>query len=257
MSSMSAKCPIDRAWRGRLVDRVHHSRVAGSLGTPKSDVASPATPKDAASLIIVKTRGSQHSILMGRRASTSRFMPDTYVFPGGTLASADRGINLHGSFSTHVVDSMRVGGSSRKATALAVTAIRETWEETGLRVVRSGPSSKDKASHPVFPGFKTDELPSLHQLVYVGRAITPPANSIRFHARFFLVDRKMVDGRLRGNGELADLRWIALSEMDQYPMPNVTRFMFSRAIAIQKGEIDKEKAPLFSWRHRRPWIRYR
>ena len=37
-----------------------------------------ATPRDAASLLIVRTHRGKHQVLMGRRPSKDRFMPDIY-----------------------------------------------------------------------------------------------------------------------------------------------------------------------------------
>ena len=93
--------------------------------------------------------------------------------------------------------------------ALALAAIRETFEETGLIV-----------GHPLAPGekaprttssawaefFDTGHLPALDKLDYVARAITPPYRPIRFHARFFITDADHATGTLGGSGELIDLR---------------------------------------------------
>src|SRR5438067_9660806 len=55
----------------------------------------PAAPRPAASLILLR-RGGKHAgtgleVLMVRRSDEARFMPGVWVFPGGTLDSADAG----------------------------------------------------------------------------------------------------------------------------------------------------------------------
>ncbi len=41
-------------------------------------------PKDASTLILIDRSGSEPALLMGKRHTAHAFMPDTYVFPGGT-----------------------------------------------------------------------------------------------------------------------------------------------------------------------------
>lgn len=50
----------------------------------------PCNPiRDAASLILVRDMDTDPKVLLGRRASSNRFMPGRYVFPGGVLQSED------------------------------------------------------------------------------------------------------------------------------------------------------------------------
>ena len=41
--------------------------------------------KDAASIVLVDSRGQEPRILMGKRAAKHKFMPNIYVFPGGRV----------------------------------------------------------------------------------------------------------------------------------------------------------------------------
>ena len=92
--------------------------------------------------------------------------------------------------------------------ALATAAIRETWEETGLAVGRlEGEALR----------------PDHGALGYLGRAITPAASPIRYHARFFMVHERATTGRLRGNGELADLAFVPIARALELPVIDVTR----------------------------------
>ena len=91
--------------------------------------------------------------------------------------------------------------------ALAVAAVRETFEETGLAVgdIRAG-----------------QLVPDLASLRYLGRAITPADSPIRYHARFFLCDARAARGRLAGDGELVDLAWLSLAAARSLPIIDVT-----------------------------------
>ncbi|MBW2291861.1 MAG: NUDIX hydrolase, partial [Deltaproteobacteria bacterium] len=54
-----------------------------------SDTTAPVTPRDAASLLIVRERNGQSQVLMGKRPAKDRFMPDVFVFPGGRVDPDD------------------------------------------------------------------------------------------------------------------------------------------------------------------------
>jgi len=136
------------------------------------------TPRDAASLLLYRKEANRVLVLMGRRPGKSRFMPDVYVFPGGRVDACD----------------MAVGRSHARAQTIAMAAVRETYEETGLLVASAGnPGTVKDASWQLFGsrGCSAD----LSILTYLGRAITPASESIRFHARFFVCDIAAVQGR--------------------------------------------------------------
>ena len=89
-------------------------------------------PRDAATLIIVRSDGDQPRILMGQRAAGHTFMPNKFVFPGGKVDAGDH--RLQPPFDLHpaVMARLARGCSETRARALAMAAIRETFEETGL-----------------------------------------------------------------------------------------------------------------------------
>ncbi len=179
--------------------------------------ATEATPYPAATLIV--HRGNQ--ILLGLRSHHHVFMPHVYVFPGGRLDAADRQLQVRHKLPD--LDLARLGNSVDSATAqaLALTAIRETFEETGLRIAHRTPNAQtDVDGWTSFHrgGFE----PAVDQLSYFARAITPPGSKRRFDARFFLVDASFAHGHLRGNGELEDLRWVELARIDELKTAPVT-----------------------------------
>ena len=151
---------------------------------------------------------------MGRRPARDRFLPDVFVFPGGGVDPADRGADVVAELPAVEVERIRPRGSIEQARALAVAAIRETFEETGL----------------VFGTTRRGEIiPDLGGLRYIGRAITPIQSPTRYHARFFLEDEERATGSLRSNGELIDMQWLSFPEAARLPAIDVTRIMLEQA----------------------------
>ena len=95
-------------------------------------------PKDAASILLMDRSTSGIRVLMGKRSSAHVFMPDVYVFPGGKRDREDSTLPFAGDLHPVVLDNlMRASSgtrSQRRARALALAALRELHEETGLRV---------------------------------------------------------------------------------------------------------------------------
>lgn len=190
----------------------------------------PVRPRNAASLIIHRGEGENLEILMGCRYSKARFKPGVYVFPGGMLERSDSKVLSASELNPQYIGAMGVGGALNRAQALAVAAIRETYEEVGLMV--ASPSEQPVSAHPDWQDFSSRSLaPNLSPLNYIGRAITPAHQPIRFDARFFCVDAKYTAGTIRDNGELTDLRWIKLSDAENYNMMKVTHMMLDRLTA--------------------------
>jgi 8-oxo-dGTP pyrophosphatase MutT (NUDIX family) len=177
-------------------------------------------PRDAASLVIVRGRGKATRVLLGRREPRHRFMPDVWVFPGGRVDRRDARAPASSELSPAVAAKLEAKWSPVRARALAVAALRETFEETGLAFGEL----VDGALHP-----------ALDCVDYLARAITPALSPIRFHARFFLTDAARGTGRLGGNGELQDLRWIPIPEAVELPIINVTRLVLEETARRAAG----------------------
>lgn len=186
-------------------------------------------PKDAASLALVRHDAGGPAVLLGRRAAGHRFAPDVFVFPGGRLDPSDHrvSVDLHGD----VLLRTKRHATPELARALAATAIRETAEETGLT------------------------LSSAAALRYLGRAITPYASPIRFHARFFMADAADARGDLAGSGELVDLGWFAIPEALRLPLVDITEFMLHE-IGRRLANPSATGTPFYAYRGRRPIIRH-
>ena len=211
-----------RARTAQARRRVAAAVVAAFLGTaPAVDAwqtanddelgVEVAEEQDAsgASLAIYRRRPTHVEVLMGRRGSRDRFRPGVYVFPGGVLERADHHARPLSSLPAGFIADMGVGGSHRRADALAMAAVRESFEEAGLIFGRPGDIGPSR--HNSWAAFRDRGLaPDLAELDYLGRAITPSIRPIRFHARFFSLPYEHVEGSIRGDGELEDLRWVRL-----------------------------------------------
>ncbi|MEM7020902.1 MAG: NUDIX hydrolase, partial [Pseudomonadota bacterium] len=186
-------------------------------------------PKDAATLIIVQRDKKHPLVLMGQRHADHKFMPNKFVFPGGRVDPADGRLKLESNLAPHVERRLTHDGrtSLLRARALALAAIRETFEETGLVVGNRTESQPKTRAKTWSEYFAKGVVPDLSALDLVARAITPPYRNRRFDARFFMIDAGNVhndtNDDLAGSGELLDLRWVSLKEAQKLDLPNITR----------------------------------
>lgn len=91
-----------------------------------------AVPRPAATVLVVRRTGDRPAILMGQRGANAAFMPSKYVFPGGALDEGDAGIPLVSPLAPACAMRIAQSGDGDLPDALAVAAVRELWEETGL-----------------------------------------------------------------------------------------------------------------------------
>ena len=152
---------------------------------------------------------------------------------------------------------MGVRGNSKIAQALAIAAIRETFEETGLLLAAPGNIG---AADTDWMEWKTRGLaPALHHLHYFGRAITSTISPIRFHARFFIASADKLQGDLSGSDELSELDFYPVADvLRDLPIIDVTEFMLNNLLAFAADpETYDPGAPVFCYRGAIPLVRYR
>ena len=208
--------------------------------------ASPR-PRDAATLILVRRDQTVPRVLMGKRSGRHDFMPDKYVFPGGRVDPQDGRVASYSELQADQEARLRYQ-AKRIPRAFALTAIRETFEETGLLIGRHAEMPR-QAPAGWQPLYDMDIAPCLQHLLFIGRAVTPPYRPKRFDARFFMADaeRVLIDDRPPLDGaELHDLQWVSLDEALALDLPNVTRFMLGE---IEERLTRKEdmKPPFLRW----------
>lgn len=202
-------------------------------------------PRDAATLILVRRDQTQPRVLMGKRSGGHTFMPDKYVFPGGRVDPHDGKAVALQELRPDVEAKLRIQ-SRRNPRAFALTAIRETFEETGLIVGR--PAVMPTACPQGWEEFhRLDVMPDLSPLTFIGRAITPPYRPKRFDARFFMAEAEhaLIDERPPVDGaELSDLQWVTLADAMKLDLPSVTRFMLGE-IGERLAKPENPLAPPF------------
>jgi 8-oxo-dGTP pyrophosphatase MutT (NUDIX family) len=226
-----------------------HGRIAAGETAVK--------PRDAGSLIIWRHGIEGVEVLMGRRSRRAAFVPDFFVFPGGRLDPADRSVRAATPLDADAVLRMGVRGDAALAEALALAAVRETFEETGLLLAEVGDIGATE--HAEWAHWKARDLaPGLRRLRYFGRAITSPASPIRFHARFFVARAEEFRGEIAGSGELSELAFYRATEvLEHMPVVDVTEFMLNRIIAYAADPLRFEaRTPIFSYRDDAPFVRY-
>ncbi|MGZ9100356.1 MAG: NUDIX hydrolase [Brevundimonas sp.] len=182
-------------------------------------------PKDAATLILTRLRKGEAEVLMGRRAPGHVFMAAKWVFPGGRV---DRSDFLAASASDlPQAETARLTREvpARRARALALAAVRETFEETGLLLAAPAPAAPVAGPWREFRA--AGALPDLAALAYVARAITPPGRTRRFDARFFMADARALlhPEPTAGSGELDEIAWLPLAGTRSLDLPAITRFV--------------------------------
>jgi 8-oxo-dGTP pyrophosphatase MutT (NUDIX family) len=193
----------------------------------RSGVGRPVRPRDAASLIILRHDGPKPRVLMGRRHGGHDFMPDKWVFPGGRIDRSDFRAPSANALRSEVLARLSLTAAPARSRALALAAIRETFEETGLLLALAAPGRPFVGPWREF--LRQGALPNLSALDFVARAVTPPVSPKRFDARFFVADAKhlMSLERQPDCGELDDIAWVDLDEAAALDLPSVTRFVLS------------------------------
>ena len=184
-------------------------------------------PRDAATLILLRFGDGEPQVLLGQRHSSHAFMPNRYVFPGGRVDRHDHLVRPASPLRSEVKTRLERAATPSRAKALAIAAVRETYEETGLMLGSAVPKgARPPGAGATWNAFAERGMgPALDALDYVFRAVTPPKRPRRFNARFFVADAKHAHGNLRGNGELVDLKWVGLRDALALPIPQVTHLV--------------------------------
>ena len=192
-------------------------------------------PKDAATLILVDRSGKVPKVLIGRRHDKVVFMPGKFVFPGGRVDATDNKIPVAANIPK-ALEKKLTGGSPKisasRARALAVAAIREACEETGLclgKPMKGAASAAAKLIGEWKPFADAGLLPDPSGLYLIARAITPPGRVRRFDTRFFTADISTIAHRVEGvvhaEAELVELVWVKLGSESLADLHGMTRLV--------------------------------
>jgi 8-oxo-dGTP pyrophosphatase MutT (NUDIX family) len=206
-------------------------------------------PRDAATLIIVDRSDGEAKVLMGKRHRGHKFMPGKYVFPGGRVEPEDRQMGAAGALDADVEEKLNARvprPSPGFARAIALAAIRETFEETGLAVGVADTGAPEKPPPGAWTRFAaTGVCPALDDIDFLARAITPPGRPRRFDARFFIVEASAVAARVEGvvhpEAELVDLVWTPLAKARELDLPRITHLALEDLAQALKDGLDRKR----------------
>jgi 8-oxo-dGTP pyrophosphatase MutT (NUDIX family) len=215
-------------------------------------------PRDAATLILIDNSAPTPKVLLGKRHHGHKFLPGKYVFPGGGVEPLDKRMPTARPLDRHAEQRLMRAvkrPSPVKARALALAAIRETYEETGLML---GAPASDAPGAPPGPWAafgRAQILPDLASIHFVARAITPPRRPKRFDTRFFAADAgaivQRIDGMIGPDAELVELVWMSIKEARQLDMPDITAVVLEELEArIAAGLGHDLPVPFYQMLHR-------
>jgi 8-oxo-dGTP pyrophosphatase MutT (NUDIX family) len=213
--------------------------------------ASPA-PRHAATVLLLREAASDVEVLMIRRHQSLEFMGGMWVFPGGSLSSADSTPRaLH-----RIADSARTGArglqalngsllAAEESLGLYVAACRETFEEAGLLLAQHADGTpcstllieRLQAERAAVADDPTLFLTLLERenlyldvgrLVYWSHWITPSNVGRRFDTRFFVIGMPREQALTSLSGESTEYTWMTpralreAAQRDEMPIPAPT-----------------------------------
>lgn len=252
-----------------MSDNESFKSLVAERAAAKAGAAAPAAkapllrPRDAATLIIIDSDGGAPKILLGKRRPDLKFMPGKYVFPGGRMDADDKTMvaarELRQGEADKLLVDMKGRPSAARARGLALTAVRETFEEAGLIIGSAAAGAGSEVAPPSenpsleSPAAKSWRLfrehgfaPDLAPLTYLARAITPPGRPRRFDTRFFCVEASAIAKTTGYNdGELSGLVWMTLADSRDLDLPPITRVILEDlAERIAARSLDDPKVPI-------------
>jgi 8-oxo-dGTP pyrophosphatase MutT (NUDIX family) len=167
--------------------------------------------------MLVDRSGRTPKVLVGRRHDKVVFQPGKIVFPGGRVDTADSRVPLADPIPSALEANLLKGSpriTASRARALAIAAIREACEETGLCLGRRAEGKMPALSGPWKPFSDAGLLPDPSGLFLIARANTPPGRVRRYDTRFFTADASAIAHRVEGvvhaDAELVELVWVEL-----------------------------------------------
>ncbi len=184
--------------------------------------STPVLPRPAAAIVLLRARmGGGIEVFMVRRHVRSEFVPDVFVFPGGSVSPEDREAELAPGLCAPVGPGPTILGSGFRAAAL-----RECFEEAGVllatrdgRMLALGPGVAERfASYREKLNGRSLDLSAILRdeglmlatdtLVHWAHWITPEAFPRRFDTHFFLTAMPEGQEAAYDQRETTDGTWI-------------------------------------------------
>ncbi|HEV8192911.1 MAG TPA: NUDIX hydrolase [Ktedonobacterales bacterium] len=195
----------------------------------------PVAPRPAAAIVLMRAgQDGQLEVFMVRRHMRSTFVPDVYVFPGGSVNPDDRETELTAGLCVPVGEGPTTLGSGFRA-----AAIRECFEEAGVLLARraGGPLTPedltDVTEHRQALQERTTTLRAIAEqerlmlatdaLIHWAHWITPQGFNKRFDTHFFLTEMPASQEAAHDEVETTASAWItpkeALVQFEQGTLP--------------------------------------
>lgn len=181
----------------RLPDRFRQ-RAADVL----SGRAAPATPRDAATVMLLRPAGPGLEVYLLRRQPTMAFAPGAVVFPGGGVDPRDADGDIAWAGPDPPEWGRLLDAPAQLARELVCAAVRETFEESG--VLLAGPSADSIIADTRGEDWETDRQALLDRSLSLAaflarrglvlrsdllrpwsRWVTPVIEERRYDTRFF------------------------------------------------------------------------
>lgn len=146
-------------------------------------VIPPATPKDAAAMILLRDP-EDPKVFWVKRARTLRFMGHYHAFPGGQRDAADAEVPI-------------LNEQNLPDAVMRVAAIREIFEETGVLIARGAEMLSSERRTELRRELSADQISfkdllarenlqlDAGLLIEAPRWVTPPQSPRRYNTRFF------------------------------------------------------------------------
>lgn len=181
---------------------------------PQTDRPPVATPRPAATVLLLRDSKQGIEVFMQVRHQDMKFASGALVFPGGRVDPEDHALAADAALSP------ATAGLDPLIGALRVAAIRETFEESGVLLARP------RGEAGLVSGARLRELPAGAQgfagmlddaglvlaadlLVRFAHWITPVHNPRRFDTHFFALAAPADQLAAHDGTELVELMWIA------------------------------------------------
>lgn len=191
----------------------------------------PVSPKDAATVVVVRATGERIELFCVKRHAQSGFLGGAVVFPGGKLAADDHAEDW-GDLASPISERARtVAATESHARAFAVAALRETLEEAGIlpvvgaelddrgiaalrtdlaeRAKRSGDDGKAFRELCHERGIRIDAA----RIEAMSRWITPKAERRRYDTRFYVLAVPRGQTGRHDDHETTSSFWATTSEL--------------------------------------------
>ena len=204
-------------------------RLPGELGETARAVLSgsqqPAVPRDAATVMLLRSTPAGLEAYMLRRHTSMAFAPGAYVYPGGSVDARDADEEVAWA-GPDVAEWGRVFAAPPSlARALVCAAVRETFEESG--VLLAGESRDSVVADTTSADWEADRKALLDRSISLAellarrglvlrsdllrpwaRWITPVVEPRRFDTRFFAAALPLGQRTRDVGGEAAEVAWI-------------------------------------------------